>query len=314
MKWPRARTILISSTSTLALLAGGTAAGAVIAGPVDSSGVIYGCYTAKAVTGSHAVVLQDAGTACPSGTTAIQWNQQGPNGPAGPPGPAGPQGATGPAGPAGSDGKTVLNGAGPPASTAGDNGDFYIDTAADILYGPKASGTWPATGTSLIGPAGPQGPPGPAGSAASLDAMIGTPCDVGTPSAGTLNVTYTPQAGGPDTVNITCGQNSPVALDVSIGVGTAIPACGVVDPSCTSFLYGHGQVTSQPGNINCTDTGGTCTDTFQSGTVVTLTATVGGGSSFAGWLGCESTSGLTCTVTMNGVRNVTANFQAIAPA
>jgi hypothetical protein len=78
------RQALVISGAALALVAGGTAAGAAIAsGPVDSSGVVHGCYTVKAVNGSHVFVLQDAGTSCPSGTTAITWNQQGPQGPAG---------------------------------------------------------------------------------------------------------------------------------------------------------------------------------------------------------------------------------------
>jgi hypothetical protein len=41
-------------------------------------------------------------------------------------------------------------------TTEGDNGDFYIRTSTNFIYGPKASGTWPA-GTSLIGPAGDDG-------------------------------------------------------------------------------------------------------------------------------------------------------------
>jgi hypothetical protein len=45
----------------------------------------------------------------------------------------------------------VLNGTGAPAQSLGNNGDFYLDTAADVLYGPKANGTWPASGTSLVG-------------------------------------------------------------------------------------------------------------------------------------------------------------------
>ncbi|HEV8622477.1 MAG TPA: hypothetical protein VGR33_06260, partial [Actinomycetota bacterium] len=35
------------------------------------------------------------------------------------------------------------------------NGDFYLDTSAWVLYGPKASGAWPGSGTSLVGPTGP---------------------------------------------------------------------------------------------------------------------------------------------------------------
>ena len=189
MSRPHARIIFISAVSAFILLAAGSAAGAAIAGPVDGSGVIHGCYTNKALDASHVFVLQDAGTTCPQGTTAISWNQQGPTGATGPAGPAGPAGATGPpgptgdtgaqgrpgplgatgpagpAGPAGADGNTVLNGTGAPGVSVGHDGDFYLDTAADVLYGPKSSGTWPATGTSLLGPKGDTGDPGPAGPA-----------------------------------------------------------------------------------------------------------------------------------------------------
>jgi hypothetical protein len=78
------RKALVIGGAAAALLAAGTAAGAAIAAsPIDSSGVIHGCYTTQALNGSHVFVLQDAGTSCPRGTTAISWNQQGPQGPAG---------------------------------------------------------------------------------------------------------------------------------------------------------------------------------------------------------------------------------------
>lgn len=50
-----------------------------------------------------------------------------------------------------SGGNTILNGAGAPTAGTGNNGDFYIDTTAHVIYGPKASGAWPATGTSMSG-------------------------------------------------------------------------------------------------------------------------------------------------------------------
>ncbi|RXG91603.1 hypothetical protein [Bradyrhizobium zhanjiangense] len=59
-------------------------------------------------------------------------------------------------GPQGPRGNAVLYGAGAPAAGTGIDGDFYINTSTNFLYGPKASGAWPA-GTSLIGPQGPQG-------------------------------------------------------------------------------------------------------------------------------------------------------------
>ena len=39
---------------------------------------------------------------------------------------------------------TILNGKGAPANSVGINGDFYIDTRSLLLFGPKASGKWPA--------------------------------------------------------------------------------------------------------------------------------------------------------------------------
>ncbi len=60
----------------------------------------------------------------------------------------------GPAGTNGTNGNTVLYGTVAPTAGIGADGNFYIDTVTNYLYGPKASGTWPA-GVSLVGPAGP---------------------------------------------------------------------------------------------------------------------------------------------------------------
>src|SRR6516162_1794051 len=109
----RSAIIAISAASGLVLLARGAAAGAAVAGPIDSSGVIHGCYVTNGSGGQHAIVLENAGSSCPAGMTAITWNQQGAAGPAGPAGAAGP---AGPAGPAGAKGDTG------PAGAKGDTG------------------------------------------------------------------------------------------------------------------------------------------------------------------------------------------------
>lgn len=44
----------------------------------------------------------------------------------------------------GTDGNTVLNGIEPPDGSAGNEGDFFIDTLARAIYGPKTSGDWGA--------------------------------------------------------------------------------------------------------------------------------------------------------------------------
>jgi hypothetical protein len=68
----------------------------------------------------------------------------------------GVDGAPGAAGANGIDGRTILNGSGAPDSGLGVDGDFYIDTTADAIYGPKTAGAW-GSPTSLIGPAGADG-------------------------------------------------------------------------------------------------------------------------------------------------------------
>lgn len=87
---------------------------------------------------------------------------------AGPQGPAGAQGTSGTPGAAGTNGSSILHGTGVPGSGTGSNGDFYLDTAASVLYGPKASGAWPGSGVSLIGPAGNNGATGAAGTSGVL--------------------------------------------------------------------------------------------------------------------------------------------------
>ena len=73
-----------------------------------------------------------------------------------PQGPQGVKGDSGAPGANGSDGKTIWSGTSDPSAATGANGDFYINTANNKLFGPKASGAWPA-GISLVGPQGPAG-------------------------------------------------------------------------------------------------------------------------------------------------------------
>ncbi|MCO6360500.1 tail fiber domain-containing protein [Roseivirga pacifica] len=84
----------------------------------------------------------------------------------------------------GVDGKSMLNGTGAPAPTLGNNGDFYIDTNTNNIYGPKAAGTWGAA-TSLIGPAGADGTDG-------VDGIDGTNGTDGIDGKSMLNGTGAP--------------------------------------------------------------------------------------------------------------------------
>lgn len=73
-----------------ALVIVGGGAGVAYASIPGPGGVISGCYKTSN-PGQGALIVIDSSATCPSGTTALNWNQTGPQGPAGPTGPAGPQ-------------------------------------------------------------------------------------------------------------------------------------------------------------------------------------------------------------------------------
>jgi len=60
--------------------------------------------------------------------------------------------------------------------------------------------------------------------------------------------------------------------------------------------------------INC---GVDCTESYNSGTQVTLNATANSGSTFTGWSGCDSVLGNQCTVIMDSAKIVTAAFDLV---
>ncbi|MET4142416.1 hypothetical protein [Pedobacter sp. UYP1] len=106
----------------------------------------------------------------------------------------------------GTSGNTILNGNVVPSSAIGSNGDFYLNTSNNTLYGPKGSGSWPANGTVLVGSKGDPGIPGSQG----IQGIAGPKGDPGAPGAqgipgatgskgdpGTLGAQGIPGATGP---------------------------------------------------------------------------------------------------------------------
>ena len=73
---------------------------------------------------------------------------------------------------------------------------------------------------------------------------------------------------------------------------------------------GSGTVTSSPAGISC---GSDCTETYASGTAVTLSASPSSGSIFQGWSGGSCSGAGTCLFTINSAQTVTATFGS-APA
>lgn len=148
------------------------------------------------------------GNAGPQGTTGAQGatgqtgatGTQGATGPAGSPGATGAQGPTGTTGAAGTNGNTLLNGSGAPASGTGNNGDFYVDPTAQLIYGPKASGAWPS-GVSYKGSTGATGSQGPTGATGSTGSTGSTGAQGTTGATGSQGPTGSTGSTGPSGTN-----------------------------------------------------------------------------------------------------------------
>jgi hypothetical protein len=69
-------------------------------------------------------------------------------------------------------------------------------------------------------------------------------------------------------------------------------------------------VGSNPTGIGCA---GDCSEDFDYGTVVDLTATAAAGSSFDAWSGACSGSAMPCVVTVDAAKSVTATFRTNPP-
>jgi Collagen triple helix repeat (20 copies) len=246
-------------------------AGAAYAATSDPSGTakraaagrIYACVTLQFRT----LNLTSAGARCPNGESKISWTaagtrgprgadgRTGPSGAAGPQGPAGAAGSTGPQGPAGAAGSTgpqgpsgatgtgVLSGSGPPSTTLGANGDFYIDTSANTLYGPKSDAGW-GSPVSLVGPQGPQGATGSTGSTGAT----GPPGP--TASAFGEGGTALPSSGSATVVSFT--------IDPSFAGNLLVQGSGFVDytsqsgAGCQAFVDGNPMGSGS--NADVTDT------------------------------------------------------------
>lgn len=75
--------------------------------------------------------------------------------------------------------------------------------------------------------------------------------------------------------------------------------------SITRSGTGSGSVTSSPAGIDC---GSTCSSDFAQGTRVTLNAAPSSGSTFIGWSGAGCSGTVTCQVTIDEAKSVTAAF------
>ncbi len=138
--------------------------------------VPYALYAANGTPGPKGD-KGDTGATGATGPTGAKGDT-GATGLTGPTGAAGATGASGANGTTGADGKTVRNGTSNPVSGTGMDGDFYINTATNTLFGPKANGAWPS-GVALVGPTGATGAQGIQGATGATGAAGPAPSGTG---------------------------------------------------------------------------------------------------------------------------------------
>lgn len=137
----------------------------------------------------------------------------------------------------------------------------------------------------------------------------GSTCSVGSGIGSNIVLTATPDAGSIFTGWSGGGCSGSGTCSVTLSANTTVTATfGATSyPLTVSKLgSGSGSVSSSPAGINC---GVDCSETYDTGALVTLTATPSTGSSFIGWGGGGGCSGSgSCTVTLNSAFTVTATF------
>ena len=122
----------------------------------------------------------------------------------------------------------------------------------------------------------------------------------------TVSVVFTPSTNGAESAALTFTDNSNgvsgSAQNVSLtGMGSSVPTFTL---SVGEAGAGFGSVSSAPTGITCQPN---CSASFNQGTMITLTATPGAGSTFTGWSGACAGTG-TCAVVMSSSQSVTATF------
>ena len=101
-----------------------------------------------------------------------------------------------------------------------------------------------------------------------------------------------------------CGTSTSCTLMLTTASVNAVATFQPVNRSLTVTKTGSGTVTSSPAGVDC---GSDCSNDYQQGSMVTLSAAPASGFIFQGWGGaCTGTAN--CVVTMDGNKAVTATF------
>lgn len=178
-------------------------------------------------------------------------------------GPAGPAGAEGPVGAVGLPGYDVgsvlITGVGTPAVALGRDGDFYADISTYAIYGPKATGAWPASfgnlrgATGATGPSGATGATGPTGADGATGAQGATGSTGAAGPGGATGATGATGAGGATGAT---GPTGPGGATGATGVTGSTGATGATGPTGATGVTGATGATGTTGSTGATGTTG----------------------------------------------------------
>jgi hypothetical protein len=135
------------------------------------------------------------------------------------------------------------------------------------------------------------------------------PCEATYPTGTTVTVVAMPAAGSEFTAwSGECDAVAGNRCEVTLDADKAVEATFTLQDHILTVSKGGtgtGTVTSSPAGIDC---GASCSHAYDHGASVTLSASPGAISDFAGWSGCDQVIGGQCKVAMTAARAVTATF------
>jgi hypothetical protein len=185
------------------------------------------------------------------------------------------------------------------------NGDYHTQNPVVAAYGAYGGSSPPVSYTLAVAKAGTG-----SGTVTSSPAGIscGSDCSEAYNSGTVVTLTQT-AASGSSFAGWSGACTGTGACQVTMSAAKSATASFNLNPVTYTLTVakagtGSGAITSSPSGISC---GADCSESYNSGTVVTLSQAAASGSSFAGWSGACTGTG-TCQVTMDTAKTVTASF------
>ncbi len=122
-------------------------------------------------------------------------------------------------------------------------------------------------------------------------------------------VTLTANPGPTDTFTGWSGHCSGTGTTTSVTMTGARTCYATFAKNRLSLgISGQGSISSEPGTLSCSHSGGTCSNDFAPATQVSLTAEPAPNYKFSNWSGCSNSTSATISITMNAAQSCTANF------